>query len=132
MPVEKERAQAYCLRSFKKAEHATTCPTMLADQKANRKPKRNCRSSSLAPVMVRKFELPRVVEDPLEQPPGLQKCGELKRFAGSTRNCRSKRSVNLNVRNKLKSKLTDPGPSSVLRPTFPYVSIAGALKALGS
>src|SRR5438477_8324032 len=83
------------------------------DQKANRKPNRNCRSSFLALVMVRKSPL---VMSPL----GLLKCGELNRLAASARNCNSRRSVNLNVRNRLKSKFTEPGPSKLLRPTFPY------------
>src|SRR6266850_6407128 len=83
-----------------------------ADQNEKRTPKRNCRSSNLALLISMKL--------PLERSPlGLLKCGELKRFEESTRNCKSKRSVILTVRNRLKSKFTEPGPKRRLRPTLP-------------
>src|SRR6267143_446987 len=84
-----------------------------ADQNATRTPKRNCRSSSLALVITRKFPL-------LREPVGFRKCGVLNKLAASARSCSSSRSVNLNVRNRLKSRFTEPGPYSVLRPTVPY------------
>src|SRR6266480_930526 len=84
-----------------------------ADQNDRRNPKRNWRSSSLALVIVMKVSL---VMSPL----GSLKCGVLKRLEASARNCNPKRSVMLIVRNRLKSKFTEPGPNRGLRPTLPY------------
>src|SRR5882762_7759786 len=97
-----------------KMRHATARAPAVdsADQNAKRTPKRNCRSSNLALLISMKL--------PLERSPlGLLKCGELKRLAASTRNCKSKRSVILTVRKRLKSKFTEPGPKKGLRPTLP-------------
>src|SRR3989442_9352514 len=94
-------------------------------QNENRNPRRNCRSSSLAPVIVRKSAL-------VMSPFGFLKCGELDKLAASARNCKFKRSVRLKVRNRLKSKLTEPGPYNLLRPTVPYPTRVTGANAEGS
>src|SRR5439155_11209514 len=88
-----EERRSSGLRSKITAGHASVPRLECNRQNENRNPRRNCRSSSLAPVIVRKSAL---VMSPL----GFLKCGELDKLAASARNCKFKRSVRLKVRNR--------------------------------
>ena len=64
--------------------------------------------------------------------PGLEKLGWFSAFKNSPRNCRRMRSVIAKERNRLMSRLTKPGPRSVLRPTLPNFAPFSAAKAVVS
>src|SRR5438094_4283700 len=127
VPVSTKKRRAQVLRPALQdtAGHASVPRLESNRQNENRNPRRNCRSSSLAPVIVRKSAL-------VMSPFGFLKCGELDKLAASARNCKFKRSVRLNVRNRLKSKLTEPGPYKMLRPTVPYPTRVTGANAEGS
>src|SRR5262249_18006723 len=63
---------------------------------------------------------------------GLLKRGVLVSPKASARHCNPNRSVNLKVRNMLISRLKNPGPRTVSRPTLPNTGPDGAEKTLGS
>src|SRR5262249_808639 len=68
----------------------------------------------------------------LALPLGLAKCGVLVRLNDSARNCTFHLSVNRNVRNRLKSMFTTPGPRMVFRPTVPNRAPVGLANAVVS
>src|SRR5881396_3093287 len=94
------------------------------NQKLMRRPKRNCRSSGLAPVIDMKSPEERSDPSGLKVmfdafAPGLLKCGVLVMLAASARNSISVFSDNWNFRNRPASKLPKPGPRRVFRPLLP-------------
>src|SRR6266403_2258504 len=77
------------------------------------------------------FAPPRVLNPPLAVPPGGEKFTLLKMLKNSDRNCRDFDSVNLKFLKRAKSKFSNLGPRSVLRPRVPYVKGGGTVKAAG-
>src|ERR1700730_11474608 len=77
------------------------------------------------------FAPPRVLNPPLAAPPGGEKFTLLKMLKNSDRNWRDFVSVNLKLLKRAKSKFSNLGPRSVLRPRVPYVKGWGTVKAAG-
>src|SRR6202030_389604 len=75
------------------------------------------------------FAPPRVLNPPLALPPGGEKFTVLRMLKNSDRNCRDFDSVNLKFLKRAKSKFSNLGPRSVLRPRVPYVNGAGIANA---
>src|SRR5579863_610019 len=74
---------------------------------------------------------PRVLNPPLALPPGGEKFTLLKILKNSDRNWRAFVSVILKFLKRAKSRLSNLGPRSVLRPRVPYVKGAGMANAAG-